>query len=71
MQEEDLKGVPLLVLANKQDLAGAMTAEQISDTLGLISLKNRQWQIQKASAVQGVGLYEGLDWIINSIKARS
>jgi ADP-ribosylation factor-like protein 1 len=35
-QEDELKGVPLLILANKQDLAGAMTPEQISEALGLV-----------------------------------
>lgn len=43
LQSEDLAGVPLLVLANKQDLNGAMKKEQIADFLGLSLLQDRQW----------------------------
>lgn len=36
----------LLVFANKQDVKGTMTAAQISESLKLTSLKDRQWHIQ-------------------------
>ena len=35
-KEEELKNAALLVLANKQDLPGALSPEQISDSLGLV-----------------------------------
>lgn len=57
---DDLAGVPLLVLANKQDLNGAMKKEEIADILGLSLLQNRQWFVQECSAVNGKGLVEGL-----------
>eukprot|EP00297_Palpitomonas_bilix_P025249 CAMPEP_0113879084 /NCGR_PEP_ID=MMETSP0780_2-20120614/7038_1 /TAXON_ID=652834 /ORGANISM="Palpitomonas bilix" /LENGTH=63 /DNA_ID=CAMNT_0000865619 /DNA_START=474 /DNA_END=665 /DNA_ORIENTATION=- /assembly_acc=CAM_ASM_000599 len=62
LSEEELDGASLLVFANKQDLPGAKTAAQISESLGLSGIKNRQWQIFKASALKGEGLNEGLDW---------
>uniref|UniRef100_A0A7S4MDR5 Uncharacterized protein n=1 Tax=Vannella robusta TaxID=1487602 RepID=A0A7S4MDR5_9EUKA len=68
MEEEELKNAALLVLANKQDLPGALDAEQVSEALGLSSLKDREWQIFKTSAIQGSGLFEGLDWLVNAIK---
>merc|ERR1712110_310724 len=68
MEEEELKDASLLVFANKQDLPGAMDVEQVSEALGLSSLKDRQWQIFKTSAVQGSGLFEGLDWLVNTIQ---
>ena len=61
-QEEELKDTCLLVFANKQDMANAMTPTEISEGLGLTALKGRQWQIFKTSAIKGEGLTEGLDW---------
>jgi len=68
LEEEELKDACLLVFANKQDLPGALTSAQISETLGLPQLKNRQWSIFKASAIKGEGLFEGLDWLVNALK---
>ncbi|CAG8531883.1 4461_t:CDS:2 [Funneliformis caledonium] len=62
LDEEELRDAALLVFANKQDMGGAMTAAEVSDALGLGTLKNRQWSIYKTSAVKGYGLTEGLDW---------
>jgi len=62
LDEEELRDAALLVFANKQDMGGAMTAAEVSDALGLGTLKNRQWSIYKTSAVKGDGLTEGLDW---------
>ena len=45
LSEEELKDVILLVLANKQDLPGAMTTPEITDKLGLHTIKGRSWFI--------------------------
>ena len=68
LEEDDLKDAILLVFANKQDQKGAMSAEQISDALGLPEVRNRQWSIQETSALKGKGLFEGFDWLVTSIK---
>ena len=62
--EEELKGVTLLVFANKMDLPHAMTAAEVSQGLGLTDIRNRQWAIFQSSAVQGQGITEGLDWLV-------
>lgn len=67
LEEEELKSAALLVFANKQDLEGSMTSAEVSDKLGLTSLRNRQWTIMKCSALKGEGLQEGLDWLVNVI----
>ena len=41
------------MLANKQDVEGAMTAMEISQSLKLHGLKQQSWQIQACSAVTG------------------
>eukprot|EP00744_Colponema_vietnamica_P005033 GILI01007420.1.p1 GENE.GILI01007420.1~~GILI01007420.1.p1 ORF type:complete len:181 (+),score=25.76 GILI01007420.1:65-607(+) len=69
LEEEELKGVTLLVLANKQDLPGAMTAAEVSEGLGLTSIRNRQWAIFQTSAVKGVGINDSLDWLVNVLKS--
>merc|ERR1712142_509534 len=46
LNEDELKDAVLLVFANKQDLPNAMNAAEITDKLGLHSLRNRQWYIQ-------------------------
>eukprot|EP00009_Paramoeba_aestuarina_P007686 CAMPEP_0201506940 /NCGR_PEP_ID=MMETSP0161_2-20130828/763_1 /ASSEMBLY_ACC=CAM_ASM_000251 /TAXON_ID=180227 /ORGANISM="Neoparamoeba aestuarina, Strain SoJaBio B1-5/56/2" /LENGTH=129 /DNA_ID=CAMNT_0047901185 /DNA_START=501 /DNA_END=890 /DNA_ORIENTATION=- len=71
LQEEELKNASLLVFANKQDLQGAASEVEVSEALGLGALKDREWSIFKTSAVEGVGLYEGLDWLVNSISSKN
>ena len=51
LQEEELKGAPVLVLANKQDLPGAMSEQEIFSGLGLTNIKARQWSMFKISAM--------------------
>ena len=40
-QEEKMVGVPLLVYANKQDLVGALSADEIAEQLNLFSIRDR------------------------------
>ena len=59
---------PLSCMFFLQDLPNAMNAAEITDKLGLHSLRNRQWYIQATCATSGDGLYEGLDWLSNQLK---
>ena len=70
LDEEELKNALVLVYANKQDVPGALTEAQVAEGLGLHDIKSRDWAIFKASAVKGVGLFEGLDWLSNMLKTR-
>ncbi|CAK9163239.1 unnamed protein product, partial [Ilex paraguariensis] len=67
LNEDELKDAVLLVFANKQDLPNAMNAAEITDKLGLQSLRQQRWYIQSTCATSGEGLYEGLDWLSNNI----
>jgi len=71
LAEDELRDAVVLVFANKQDLPNAMSVQQITETLGLNSLRNRQWYIQATCATTGDGLYEGLDWLSNTLSKRS
>nr|BAG58790.1 unnamed protein product [Homo sapiens] len=41
---------------------------EITDKLGLHSLRHRNWYIQATCATSGDGLYEGLDWLSNQLR---
>ncbi|KAH9611671.1 hypothetical protein KSS87_003025 [Heliosperma pusillum] len=71
LNEDELKDATLLVFANKQDLPNSMTVAEITDKLGLHSLRQRRWYIQSACATSGEGLYEGLDWLSSSISTKA
>lgn len=66
--EDQLAGVPLLVLANKQDLVHAAQADDISEALALSNIRDRPWQIQPCSAIQGDGLEPGMAWLVKQMK---
>ncbi|KAL8143735.1 hypothetical protein V2J09_016767 [Rumex salicifolius] len=65
--ENDLRDAALLVIANKQDLPNAMQVSEIAHNLALHLIQVRRWYIQGASAITGHGLYEGLEWLSNTI----
>ena len=46
LNEDELRDALLLVFANKQDLPNAMNAAEITDKLGLHSLRQRQWYVE-------------------------
>ncbi|XDV51200.1 hypothetical protein PO909_020125 [Leuciscus waleckii] len=70
LEEDEMRDAVLLVLANKQDLPKAMTVSELTDRLGLHTLRGRQWFVQATCAVQGSGLYEGLDWLSDQLSKR-
>ncbi|CAN8099436.1 unnamed protein product [Discula destructiva] len=70
LNEDELRDAALLVFANKQDLPNAMNAAEITDKLGLHSLRSRQWYIQSTCATSGDGLYEGLEWLSSAVKQK-
>lgn len=69
--EPELSDAVLLVFANKQDLPKAMKPADIAEKLGLTSMRARIWHIQGACATNGDGLYEGLDWLSDTLAKRS
>uniref|UniRef100_A0A7S3LJR0 ADP-ribosylation factor-like protein 2 n=1 Tax=Aplanochytrium stocchinoi TaxID=215587 RepID=A0A7S3LJR0_9STRA len=72
LKQEKLAGASLLIFANKQDLVGALTCEQIAQVLELGSeiFTTRHWEIQPCSAVTGEGLVNGIDWMVEDISSR-
>lgn len=71
--------VPILVLANKQDLPGAREPKELEKLLGLSELgagaggapnTGHLWHVQPACAITGDGLQEGLEVLYEMILKR-
>ena len=67
LAEEDLKNSALLVMANKQDLSGALSPNEVTHQLGMNEIKSRNWLVQGTSAQTGQGFKEGLYWLANTL----
>ena len=53
LAEEELKDCDVLVMANKQDLNGALTPNEVTEKLGMSQLKGIMWLVQGTSAITG------------------
>jgi len=62
LSEDELRDATLLVFANKMDM-GVLSVPEVTEKLGLHTLRNREWYIQGTCALTGDGLYDGLDWL--------
>ena len=60
LHSEEMVGVPLVVLANKQDVPNAQTPSGIAAGLGLAEVKDRRWFVQGTSALTGAGVLEAM-----------
>jgi ADP-ribosylation factor protein 1 len=75
MKSEELKDTIVLIYLNKQDLPNAMTSaefEKILNYEGLVKdgiiTRRKGFHIQPCCASTGEGLYEGLDWLVETMK---
>ena len=64
-----MAGVPVVVLANKQDAADAQTPSAVAQGLGLEELKDRRWFVQGTSALTGEGVLEAMQELASLIRA--
>jgi len=70
LAEDELRDAILLVFCNKQDLPQALSVAEVTERLQLNTIRNRAWYIQATCATTGDGLYEGLDWLSNTLTKR-
>lgn len=67
LDEEKLSHVPVLIMANKQDLLNALSPSEITTELALNELRDRNWTILGCSAKTGEGLQDGMEWLVEQI----
>jgi ADP-ribosylation factor protein 1 len=70
-EEDQLRNASVLILANKQDLPTSLTPSELHTELGLKNQKGREWYVSGTCATSGEGLYEGLEWLSQSISKKS
>ena len=61
LQSSEMAGVPVVVLANKQDVSRAQSPSEVASLLGLVELKDRKWFVQGISALTGAGVLEAME----------
>jgi tRNA U34 5-carboxymethylaminomethyl modifying GTPase MnmE/TrmE len=65
--DEFQSNLPILILANKQDLASAVDKAELIKIFGLDLLDGRDWHIENTSALLGTGLSEAFHWLYEHI----
>ncbi|CAD5216603.1 unnamed protein product [Bursaphelenchus okinawaensis] len=70
LDHKDIKGrkIPILVFANKSDLARILSEREINITLGLDVIRQHNWRIERCSALSGQGLVAGIGWLSEQLK---
>lgn len=70
LKNEHIKNVPVVLLANKQDVPGALTAEDITRMFKVKKLCcDRNWYVQPCCATTGDGLTEGFRKLTEFVKS--
>jgi small GTP-binding protein len=69
--EDELRNLPLVIMANKQDLESAMKPDEISRSLQLTNMKDRQWAIFPTSGLVGTQVKEAFAWLSEAMDARA
>ncbi|XP_044290307.1 ADP-ribosylation factor-like protein 14 [Varanus komodoensis] len=70
LKNDKTKNVPLVVLANKQDIPGALDAEEITKRLNIKKhCHDRNWYVQPCCAITGDGLLEAMKKVTSFAKA--
>ncbi|NP_001127754.1 uncharacterized protein LOC100174971 [Zea mays] len=67
IRHEHLRGAPLLIVANKQDLPGVIDEEELAKFLHK-ELDERPYTFQAVSAYDGRGIKSGIDWLVEQME---
>lgn len=71
IQEEQLAGATCLILANKQDLNGSLSCDEIAKQLDLEPIRStHHCLILPCSALTGDNLLKGMNWLIDDVSNR-
>ncbi|ORY77412.1 ADP-ribosylation factor family protein [Protomyces lactucae-debilis] len=64
VRKDTLKGIPLLVLANKNDLPGHLTVDEVIEKLGLSKVEGREVSCYSISVKEGKNLDCVVEWLM-------
>jgi len=68
LRNEDLSGAPVLIFANKQDLPGAVSADELCSHFSLKELDDRPNMVKAVCAYDGAGVRDGVMWLVDAMK---
>mmetsp|Transcript_11244 Transcript_11244/g.15016 ORF Transcript_11244/g.15016 Transcript_11244/m.15016 type:complete len:301 (-) Transcript_11244:647-1549(-) len=61
----ELASIPVLILANKQDLPTALPLSEVRTRLRIDKYcEQREWRLQGISATQDIGVHEAFEWVL-------
>lgn len=59
---------PVLFFANKMDIIGAMSTDQIMEGLQLEKIREKPWHIGASNALTGFGIEDGIEWLCEHLE---
>ena len=68
LENDGMDRVPVVVIANKQDLPRAVRAGELAQKLNLLQHKENPWHVQEACAKTGDGIYEAVNKLSTMVK---
>lgn len=68
LTSEEMRGVPVIIYANKQDLPTAVEPSVLIEKLKLNTLNGHNWYVQSTCATSGDGLCEGMQKFSRMVK---
>ena len=70
LEDLEMDRVPVVVIANKQDLPRAVRAGELAQKLNLLQHKENPWHVQEACAKTGDGIYEAMNKLSKMVNDR-
>ena len=67
IESPEMEGVPVVVIANKQDLPRALRSHELAQQLCLLQHKANPWHVQEACAKTGEGIYDAMHILSNMV----
>ena len=68
LDADNMKDVPVVIFANKQDLPGALPPSEVANELDMHKMHNRQWHVQGTCGLNGNGIDEGMHKLARLVK---
>lgn len=72
LRSEQLSHRPLILLANKQDVSGALTVTELKDRINMRTIcSDRDWFVQPCSATTGFGVQDAFRRVVQMVRLPS
>lgn len=71
INENELKSIPILIYANKQDLFNVLDDKDVRDAFNLYGNLGHTIHLESSSALTGENILKGLYWLIDELKPNS